>query len=241
MFPQVTICWSCRWFCATFLRWPSRSIDRRCHHSGSSTPQSSCPAAASFLPGRGGRPGPACVGQNGQPKWRPESFFSFLRHEVEIPRRREVETLLRTRRLWLRPNCEEVPAKLTIRAFPRPKWRGCSPQANLWGFFPPTTTVGLQSIFSHVRVSRAQLHQSLLDKTLVGSNRETRLQALMRFDFACPARVTTGEPAPWHSGGGEWNRGRSAAEPNRRDPSLVAWTTTWGESATPAPRLPSCA
>ena len=34
-----------------------------------------------------------------------------------------------------------------FRAFPRPKWRGCSPQANLRGFFPPTATAGLQSIF----------------------------------------------------------------------------------------------
>ena len=28
MFSQVIICWSCRWFCTTFLRGPSRSIDR---------------------------------------------------------------------------------------------------------------------------------------------------------------------------------------------------------------------
>ena len=48
-------------------------------------PPKLCPAATSSPPGRGGRPGPACVGQNGQPKWRPESFFLFLRCEVEIP------------------------------------------------------------------------------------------------------------------------------------------------------------
>ena len=30
------------------------------------------------LPGGPGRPGPASIGQNGQPKWRPESFFFFF-------------------------------------------------------------------------------------------------------------------------------------------------------------------
>jgi hypothetical protein len=105
----------------------AQPIGRRCHCRGSSTPQSSCPAAASSLLGGGSRPGPAGIGQNGQPKWRPESFFSFLRCEVEIPRRREVEIPLRTRRLWLRPHYEEVPAQPTFRAFSRPKWRGCSP------------------------------------------------------------------------------------------------------------------
>ena len=105
----------------------AQPIGRRCHCRGSSTPQSSCPAAASSLLGGGSRPGPAGIGPNGQPKWRPESFFSFLRCEVEIPRRREVEIPLRTRRLWLRPHYEEVPAQPTFRAFSRPKWRGCSP------------------------------------------------------------------------------------------------------------------
>ena len=116
---------------------------------GSSTPQSSGPAAAPSPLGRGGRPGPACIGQNGQPKWRPESFFSFLLREVETPLRRGVEIPLRlSLRQGMAPPqlrgdpCEAnlIPVKLTSRAFSRPKWRGCGPQANLWGFFPPSTT-----------------------------------------------------------------------------------------------------
>ena len=55
----------------------AQPIDRRYHYRGSSTPRSSRPAAASSPPGRGGRSGPAYLGQNGQPEWHPEFFFFF--------------------------------------------------------------------------------------------------------------------------------------------------------------------
>ena len=82
-----------------------------------------------------------------RPKWPAKMaprvlFFSFL-IRGEIPRQCGVEIPPRDecplRRLWLRPTYEEIPVKLTFRAFSRPKWRGCGPQANLRGFFPPTT------------------------------------------------------------------------------------------------------
>ena len=121
----------------------ARTCREKTPYRGSSTPRSSCPAAASSPPGRGGRPGPACIGQNGQPKWRPEFFFflfdtrlKFLDDAgLKIPHGYECPL----RRLWLRPTYEEIPAELTFRALSRPKWRGCGLQANLRGFSPPTT------------------------------------------------------------------------------------------------------
>ena len=103
----------------------AQPIDRRYHYRGSSTPRSSRPAAASSPPGRGGRPGPAYLGQNGQPEWHPEFFFSFLRHEVEIPRRCGVEIPPRVQlslsQVMAPPHLREDPCQLTSRAFSRPK------------------------------------------------------------------------------------------------------------------------
>ena len=48
------------------------------------------------------------------------------------------------------PQLQGDPCQLTTRAFSRPKWRGCSPQANLRGFFPPSTTArGCSPFFAH--------------------------------------------------------------------------------------------
>ena len=52
--------------------------------------------------------------------------------------------------------------------------------------------------FVHSRFLCAACTNVFSTTILVGPNRETRLQALMRVDVAHPARVAIGEPAPWH-------------------------------------------
>ena len=100
-----------------------------------------------------------------------------------------------------------------------PQLRGDPCKANLPGLFP-TKMAGLRStsqpsglfpanyddggvavhFFLTFNFLRAIVHQSLLDNS---TNRGTRPQALMRSDFASPARVAIGEPVSEHSGGGD--------------------------------------
>ena len=102
-------------------------IDRCYHCRGSSTPEP--PAHPRRPPRQERRPTRSCLCPPKRPaKMAPRVlFFFFLRYEGEIPRPREVEIPLRTRRLWLRPPQQGDSCQLTFRAFSRPKWRGCSP------------------------------------------------------------------------------------------------------------------
>ena len=95
-------------------------------------PRTSGPSAASSPPGEEADPVPPASAKMASQNGARSPFFLFLRYEVEIPRQREVEIPPRMRRLWLRPHYEEVPAKLTFRAFSCPKWRGCSPFFSFW-------------------------------------------------------------------------------------------------------------
>ena len=72
------------------------------------------PIRGPSLPGGPGRPGPANIGQNGQPKWRPESFFSFFDTRLKFLDDAGLKSPdgydCPLRRVWLRPNYEEIPA-----------------------------------------------------------------------------------------------------------------------------------
>ena len=80
-------------------------------------PRTCGPSAASSPPGEEADPVPPASAKMASQIGAPSPFFLFLRYEVEIPRQHEVEIPPRMRRLWLRPHYEEVPAKLTFRAF----------------------------------------------------------------------------------------------------------------------------
>ena len=133
----------------------NRPLGRRCHYRGSSTPRSSCPAAASSPSGRGGRPGPA-RGQNGQPKWRPEFFFFlFLRYEVEIPRRRGVEIPPRIRlslpQVMAPPQLRGDPCEANLPGLFPTKMAGLRSTSEPSGLFPANyDSAGLQSIFAAI-------------------------------------------------------------------------------------------